>query len=85
MSCCYDNIYILKLIHLFQFRIVAFVSIRALAGHKDGNVNLVEYRGSGTGGLSELVGHLKDNEVMYALGKILLNLKKNKGKELIYE
>ncbi|KAK3740051.1 hypothetical protein QZH41_016333, partial [Actinostola sp. cb2023] len=41
-----------------------------LAGHVHGDVNAVEYRASGPGGLVELETHLKDDEVMYALVRL---------------
>jgi hypothetical protein len=40
-----------------------------LAGHVNGNVNALEYRSSGNGGLAEMEGHFNDNEVMYGMGK----------------
>ncbi|XP_031555042.1 uncharacterized protein LOC116291949 [Actinia tenebrosa] len=41
-----------------------------LVGHTNGNINALEYRLSGSGGLAELEGHFKDDEVMYALVRL---------------
>ena len=56
----------------FSVYVIFFVSLyRVIASHVDGNPNLVGLLRSGTGGPSEMVEDLKDDEVMYCLGKDL--------------
>ena len=40
-----------------------------LAGHWEGNPNIIHFKASGSGGASEMIGKLEDGEVMYGLGK----------------
>ena len=43
-----------------------------LAAHWEGNPNVIFYKAKGTGGANEMAGSLKDGEVMYGLGEMLL-------------
>lgn len=41
-----------------------------LAGHWEGNPNIIHFKASGSGGASEMIGKLEDGEVMYGLVRL---------------
>lgn len=40
-----------------------------LVGYWEGNFNIIYFKVSGSGGVSEMIGKLEDGEVMYGFGK----------------